>query len=62
LQIFIELSDQSLAIAGALCAARGLQPQAIFTAPTEQFEKLLISLQRNAPATSERDRWLEEDG
>ncbi len=47
LPMFIELSDQSLAIAGALCSARGLQPQAVFTAPTAQLEEMLAELQRN---------------
>jgi hypothetical protein len=46
LPMLIELSDQSLAIARALCSARGLQPQAIFTAPCEQLEKMLAELQR----------------
>jgi len=47
LPMLIELSDQSLAIAGALCSARGLPPQAVFTAPREQLEKMLAELQRN---------------
>ncbi len=46
LPMFIELSDQSLAIAGALCSARGLQPQAVFTTPVAQLEDLLAELQR----------------
>lgn len=46
LPLFIELSDQSLAVASALCSARGLQPQAVFTAPTAQLEEMLTTLQR----------------
>jgi len=45
LPMFIELSDQSLAIAGALCATRGLQAQVVFSAPVEQLEKMLDRLQ-----------------
>ncbi|MBA3896008.1 MAG: hypothetical protein H0X36_02475 [Sphingomonadaceae bacterium] len=48
LPMFIELSDQSLAIASALCSARGLQAQAVFTAPAEQLEEMLAELQRDA--------------
>ena len=46
LPMFIELSDQSLAIAGALCSARELQPQVIFTAPASQLGEMLADLQR----------------
>jgi hypothetical protein len=45
LPMFIELSDQSLAIAGALCSARGLQPQTVFKTPILQLEKMLAELQ-----------------
>ena len=47
LPMFIDLSDQSLKIASALCCARGFQAQAIFTAPIEQLEKMLAELQQN---------------
>jgi hypothetical protein len=47
LPLFIELGDQSVAIAGALCSARRLQPQAAFTAPTAQLEEMLTTLQRH---------------
>ena len=47
LPMFVELSDHSLAIANALCSARGLQPQAVFTVPTAQLEQLLVELQRS---------------
>lgn len=46
LPMFIKLSDQSLAIAGTLCFARGFKPQAVFTAPTVQLEAMLAELQR----------------
>ncbi len=49
LPMFIELSDQSLAIASALCSARGLQPHVMFAAPAVQLENMLTELQRNAP-------------
>ena len=48
LPMFIKLSDQSLAIAAALCSARGLQPQDVFTCPTAQLEAMLTELQRSA--------------
>lgn len=44
LPIFIELSDQSLAIASALCSARGFPSQAVFTTPTVQLEEMLVEL------------------
>lgn len=46
LPMFIELSDHSLAIASALCSARGLQPQAVSTVRTLQLEDMLAKLQR----------------
>jgi hypothetical protein len=52
LPMFIELSDQSLAIAGTLCSARGLQSQAVFETPTVQLEKMLTELLRSAQTTS----------
>ena len=48
LPMFIDLSNRSLAIAGALCSARGFQPQAVFTTPTVQLEVMLAELQQNA--------------
>ncbi len=48
LPMFIGLSDQSLAIAAALCSARGLQTQAIVAVHTVQLESMLAELQRNA--------------
>ncbi len=53
--MFIKLSDQSLAIAGALCSARGLQPQAIFMAPSAQLEEMLAELQRTARTAGSRE-------
>jgi hypothetical protein len=47
LPMLIELSDQSLAIADALCSARGLQPQVVSKAPAVQLENMLAELQRN---------------
>lgn len=55
LPMFIKLSDQSLAIAGALCSARGLQPQAIFMAPSAQLEEMLAELQRTARTAGSRE-------
>lgn len=57
LPMFIDLSDQALAIAGALCSARGLQPHAVFTGPAVQLEKMLAELQRNTRAADGR-KWL----
>lgn len=57
LRMFIELSDQSLAIAGALCSAIGLQQQAVFTCPVVQLEKMLAELQRSA-RTADSWEWL----
>jgi hypothetical protein len=46
LPMFIELSDRSIMISSAMCSARGLQPQTIFTVPVAQLEGLLVELQR----------------
>lgn len=46
LPMFIELSDQSLSIANALCAARGVTSQAVFSAPIDQLEEMLTELQK----------------
>lgn len=43
LSMYIGLSDQSLAIAGALCSALGLQPQAVPTRPVVQLEKIVLA-------------------
>ena len=56
LPMFIELSDHLLAIAGALCSVRGLQPQAVFTAPVAQLENLLAELQRRRRTPDDLNR------
>lgn len=54
LPMFIGLSDRSLAIADALCSARGLQPQAVFMTLTIQLEEMLTELQRYARTVESR--------
>lgn len=56
LPMFIELSDRSLAIAGALCSARGLQPQAVSTVPGAPLEGMLAELQHSVRAAGRRER------
>ena len=55
LPMFLDLSDQSLAIAGALCSARGLVPEAVPNTPVEQLEKMLSELQHHARPADDRD-------
>ena len=53
--MFLDLSDQALATAGALRSAGGLVPEAVLNTPVEQLERLLSELQRHARPADDRD-------
>ena len=55
LPMYLDLSDQSLAIAGALCLARGLIPEAVPQTPAKQLERMLSELQRQARTGNDLD-------